>query len=115
MCHPRLRLALTKALSKERVRNIDSGTSTVNSISAYTSDVGDVKIVTNLFVKYDAGTKVGDILVMDPSMWSEEVLVDYKLDELAKTGLSDKRMLSVEKGLKNKNFKASGLITKVKA
>ena len=117
MCHPRLRVALTNILSDKtgRIRDLQASKKLVNSITVYESDVGTVEIHNNIFCKYDSGTGIGDILIFDSSMWSEEVLRSYKVEDLAKTGDADRKQLIVEKGLKNKNFKSSALITNVKA
>lgn len=116
MCHPRIRTAIVAILSgKEgRIRDIANGTEIVNDIVTYTSPVGTVKLVNNRWAKYDSTTGVGDILVLDSSMWSVESLRPYSLTELAKTGDSEARQLITEVGLKNKSFKSSGLITNVK-
>lgn len=117
MANAKVRSALTKVLQRDpnRAVNQDESRRINASVSIYTSDVGDVEIHNNRWVKYDSTATKGDILVMDSSKWEEAVLRPYKVAELAKTGDSDKRQLIVEKGLKNKNFKASGLITNVLA
>lgn len=117
MCHPRLRVAVTNVLTDKsgRIRDLADSTKLVNSISVYTSDVGEVELHNNRFVKFDTTAGTGDILIFDSSMWEEVVLRPYKVEELAKTGDSDKKMLVVEKGLKNRAFNSAGLITGVLA
>lgn len=113
MMHPRVRAALVAVLSDKsgRIRDLADGTELVNDIVTYTSVVGTVKLVNNLFCKFAAGK--GDILAFDSSMWEEAVLRPYKVEQLAKTGDADKKMLVVEKALKNRNFKSAGLIKDV--
>lgn len=117
MCHPRLRVAVTNILTTKagRVNVLDKSTKLVNSVSVYTSDVGEVELHNNRFCKYDPVSGVGDILIFDSSMWEEKVLRPYHVQDLSKTGDSDKKLLVVEKGLANRSFKSAGLITGVKA
>lgn len=108
------KLALDAALQKDRIRDIGQDQKATYGVSVYVSPFGAVEIVPNRFVKQDTVAKTGDILVMDSTMWAEKVLEDVTMSDLAKTGLSDKKMIHVEKGLMHRNFKSSGLMTNVK-
>lgn len=114
MAAPKLRASITKVLQANGNRSVDQGKSDrINAtVGVYISDHGTVEIHSNNFCRAADGK--GDVLVMDTSKWAESVFRPYKVEELAKTGDADKRQLIVEKGLKNKNFKASGIITGVK-
>lgn len=115
MCHPRVRVALTKVLTDASGRLSDRGLQKkiVQSIQTYQSDVGDVGIFNNVHAQFDAGASTGSIFIFDSSMWSVEYLRPYMVEELAKTGDADKRLLVAECGLKNKNFFSAAVITNV--
>lgn len=115
MCHPRVRNVIVGLLQAKGFvqRDIQNGTVLVTDIVTYTSPVGTVKLVNNRHAKYDSTAGTGDIYFFDSSMWSVETLRPYELNELAKTGDSEKRQLIVECGLKNKNFKSAGIISNV--
>jgi len=117
MAHPRIINALIKVLSADgtgRIRDLENGTTLVNNIVEYISNVGTVRLVNNLVCKYDAEAGTGDILVFDSSMWSVVTLRPYALEELAKTGDAEARLLVTEVGLKNKASKASAVISNIK-
>ncbi len=84
-------------------------------ISFYEGDFGTIEIVPNRLVRYNEATKVGDILMLDERYWEEAVLRerDFFIEDLAKTGDSVKKQILTERGLKNRNENASGLITNV--
>lgn len=115
MCHPRVRNALVAVLQAKGFvsRDIGDSTALVTDIVTYTSPVGTVKLVNNRHARFDSAHGAGDIYFFDSSMWSVETLRPYQLEELAKTGDSMQRLLVVECGLKNKNFKSAGIITTV--
>jgi hypothetical protein len=70
----------------------------------YVSDFGEHKIVPSRF------TRDRTALVLDPSRWELGVLQPMKQEPLAKTGHSDKRMISMEYALVCRNEKASGKV-----
>ena len=107
MTTPRGKVALAKALEATRQRHLDSDKA-IAGVDLYNSDFGTMEIYANRFCRE------GDILIMDTSMWSEEVLRSYKIEKMDKSGDSDKRMLIVEKGLKCKNQLGNGAIVNVK-
>lgn len=107
MTTPRGKVALAKALEVNRQRHMDTDKA-VAGVDMYDSDFGAVEIYANRFCRE------GDILVMDTSLWSEEVLRSYKIEKMAKVGDSDKRLLLVEKGLKCKNRLGNGAFVNVK-
>lgn len=115
MCHPRVRNALVKVLSEKGFvqRDISDKKTLVNDIQVYVSPVGEVRLVNNDLVKFDKASRVGDIIIFDSSMWSVETLRPYRLEDLAKTGDAEARLLVVECGLKNKNQKSAGIIRNV--
>lgn len=76
----------------------------VASVDIYVSDFGTMKIIPNRF------SGAGDCWFLDFDFWSVSYLRDFKTEDLAKTGDSQKKHILVEYGLKSKNQKASGYL-----
>jgi len=115
MAHPRLISALARTVSGDRIREATDVSSKLNTkVVKFISNAGEVEFHPNLFCKWDTASKTGDVMVFDSSKWDECVLRPYKVEELAKTGDSDAKLLVVEKGLKCRASKSAGLITNVK-
>jgi hypothetical protein len=70
----------------------------------YVSDFGEVQFVPSRFCS------ARDALVVDPDYWEIGTLDPLSVDDLAKTGLSTRKMLSVEWALKCLNEAASGVV-----
>lgn len=79
----------------------------IGAADVYVSDFGDVAFVPSRF------TTGRDVLVMDPSLWAVADLQGYKMVDLAKTGHSDRKMLSREYTLVCKNEKGNAVIADV--
>ncbi len=107
--------ALSKALLDSKVQYINDTKTVHKGVSFYMGDFGTYEVHPNRQVRYDAATGVGDILVFDVEMWEEAVLRerDFHIEDLAKTGDSVKKQILTERGLKNRNENASGLLTNV--
>jgi hypothetical protein len=76
----------------------------VGAADVYVSDFGQVDIVANRFCRARTA------LVVDPSMWKVAYYQRFKTEDLAKTGHSDRKMLSVELTLEACNEKSSGCV-----
>lgn len=76
----------------------------VGAADVYVSDFGSLDIVANRF------SRSRSALVVDPSMWKLAYYQRYKTEDLAKTGHSDRKMLSVEFTLEACNEKSSGIV-----
>lgn len=115
MCHPRVRVALTKAITDKSGRISDRGLQKkiVQSIQTYMSDVGDVAIFNNVHAAYDKEAKTGDIYIFDSSMWDVAFLRPFRVEDLAKDGDATNRLVLAEAGLKNRNFFSSAVIKNV--
>lgn len=115
MCHPRVRVALTKAITDKSGRISDRGLQKkiVQSIQTYMSDVGDVAIFNNVHAAFDKAESKGDIYVFDSSMWDVAFLRPFRVEELAKNGDATERLVLAEAGLKNRNFFSSAVIKNV--
>jgi hypothetical protein len=81
-----------------------SGGKLNTAIKVYESDFGDLKVVTNRFQR----NRTAFVLQMD--MWQLAWLDPIKIEDLAKTGDSMKKLLVGEYGLLARNEAASGVI-----
>ncbi len=93
----------------------------LGAADVYVSDFGEHRIVPSRFNCYGTGrtrdaTDVNDrtALVLDPSTWSLKYLQPLKQEPLAKTGHSDRRMLSTELTLVCSTEKANGVLADIK-
>lgn len=76
----------------------------VGAADVYVSDFGQLDIVANRF------SRSRSALVVDPGMWKLCYYQRFKTEDLAKTGHSDRKMLSVEYTLESCNEKSSGAV-----
>jgi hypothetical protein len=76
----------------------------VAAADVYVSDFGQLTIVANRF------SRSRTALIVDPSMWKLAYYQRFKTEDLAKTGHSDRKMLSVELTLEACNEKSSGAV-----
>lgn len=76
----------------------------VGAADVYVSDFGQLDIVPNRF------SRSRSALVVDPSMWKLCYYERFKTVDLAKTGHSDRKMLSVEFTMEACNEKGSGCV-----
>lgn len=76
----------------------------VGAADVYVSDFGQLDIIANRF------SRSRSALVVDPGMWKLCYYQRFKTEDLAKTGHSDRKMLSVEYTLEACNEKASGCV-----
>jgi len=76
----------------------------VAGADVYVSDFGEVQLVPSRF------SSARDALIVDPEYWELASLDPLSVDDLAKTGLATRKMMSVEWTLKCLNEAASGCI-----
>lgn len=76
----------------------------VGAADVYVSDFGQLDIIANRF------SRSRSALVIDPTMWKLCYYQRFKTEDLAKTGHSDRKMLSVEYTLECCNEKSSGAV-----
>lgn len=76
----------------------------IGAAEVYVSDFGQLNIVPNRF------SRSRTALVVDPSMWKLCYYQRFSTEDLAKTGHSDRKMLSVEYTLEACNEKSSGAV-----
>lgn len=92
--------------SATRFRDI-SDQKVVAAVSLFVSDFGDLQIVPSRFVRSR------DVFVLDPSMARVAYLSNTKQTPLARTGHSERRLISAEYGLMVDNEKAHGIIADI--
>lgn len=115
MCHPMLAVQLSKIFEGFIDRDVGNSREYSSVVDLYTNGVGHFEIVQNDLVKFDKDTNVGDILILDPTMWEVAVYRNFRTYDLAKTGDNDSKQILIEAGLKNKNQFSSCMITNVLA
>ena len=77
------------------------------AIDVYVSDFGELQIVPSRF------QRSRDVFVLDPNYASVAYLQTAKQEPLAKTGHSERRLISVEYGLQVSSEKAHGIIADI--
>ena len=77
------------------------------AIDVYSSDFGDLKIVPNRVM---ATTNAKDVFILQRDMLATAYLRDFQMQDLAKTGDSEKKQLLVEYTLEVRNEAAHGII-----
>ena len=77
------------------------------AIDVYISDFGELQIVPSRF------SRARDVFVLDPNYASVAYLQTAKQEKLAKTGHSERRLISVEYGLQVSSEKAHGVIADI--
>ena len=88
------------------------------AIDVYESDFGQIQIVPNRRLRTRTVSSVDytpDVFVLDPSYAEVVYLQTAKQEPLAKTGLSERRLISVEYGLQVTSQKAHGIIADINA
>jgi hypothetical protein len=96
----------------------DQGKSTeaataLGSVSVFVSDFGTLKMVPNRLQKthVDSGsTQVADVFIIDPSYLSLSYMKGYRTEDLAKTGLAENKLMSVDWTLKVLTEKSHAII-----
>lgn len=96
------------AANRHQVPSTKPGT-IIGAMDLYVGDFGTIACVDSIF------TTGRDGLLVDRNAWEVEYLQKFKNDKLAKTGHSDREMVSVTFGLKCENDKASGVIADIQA
>lgn len=76
----------------------------VAAVDVYESDFGTIKVIPNRFQRSRSA------FLLQKDMWAVCYLQPFKLEDLGKTGHSNRKLLSVEFTLEARNEKASGAI-----
>jgi len=77
------------------------------AIDVYSSDFGDLRVVPNRVM---AVTDAKDVFIIQRDMMATAYLRDFQVQDLAKTGYSEKKQLLVEYTLEVRNEAAHGII-----
>ncbi len=88
------------------------------AIDVYVSDFGELQIVPNRHMRVRTVSSVDytpDVFVIDPNYAEVAYLQTAKQEPLAKTGLSERRLISCEYGLQVTSQKAHGIVADVNA
>jgi len=91
-------------LAQQRRETGNKKATIVAGADIYVSDFGEVQFVPSRF------SSTRDALIVDPEYWEIGTLDPLGVQDLAKTGLSTRKMLSVEWALKCLNEAASGVV-----
>lgn len=91
-------------LAQQRRETGSKKATIVAGADIYVSDFGEVQFVPSRFCS------TRDALIVDPEYWEIGTLDPLAVQDLAKTGLSTRKMLSVEWALKCLNEAASGVV-----
>ena len=91
-------------IAEQRKGNTSEAATIIGAADVYVSDFGDIAFVPSRF------TTGRDALLIDPSLWSIADLRPYFLEQLAKTGDSDKRQMICEKTLVCENDAGNAVI-----
>jgi hypothetical protein len=88
------------------------------AIDVYISDFGELQIVPNRHMRVRTVSSVDytpDVFVLDPNYAEVAYLQTAKQEPLAKTGLSERRLISCEYGLQVTSQKAHGVVADINA
>jgi hypothetical protein len=104
--------ARVATLTSDQGAPANSKATALSSVNVLVSDFGTIKLVPNRLQPMAAnGTAVAFLL--DPEYVSLSYLEGYRTDTLAKTGLSEKRQISVDWGLRVHTEKAHGMLVNI--
>ena len=104
--------ARVATLTSDQGAPANSKATALSSVNVLVSDFGTIKLVPNRLQPLDEnGNAIAFLL--DPEYVSLSYLEGYRTDQLAKTGLAEKRQISVDWGLRVHTEKAHGMIVNI--
>jgi hypothetical protein len=119
MCGPNTKQLVANTFTGLATRFRDVGPKSRAQIIAgadwYISDFGEHKLVPNRVVARASSSRDRNLLLITPDKVKLGVLQDWKTQNLAKTGLSDRKIISGEFTLMMLNEKAHGKVTDIGA
>lgn len=119
MCGPNVKQLVANAFTGLATRFRDVGPKQRAQIIAgadwYVSDFGEHKLVPNRVVARASNSRDRNLLLITKDKVKLGVLQDFKIQNLAKTGLSERKMISGEFTLLMLNEKAHGKVTDIGA
>jgi hypothetical protein len=104
--------ARVATLTSDQGAPANSKATALSSVNVLVSDFGTIKLVPNRLQPVNSkGNAVAFLL--DPEYVSISYLEGYRTDTLAKTGLAEKRQISVDWGLRVHTEKAHGMLVNI--
>lgn len=117
MCGPSVKQKVSNAFTGLATRFREVGpkqrAQIISGADWYISDFGEHKLIPNRVVARASSSRDRNILCIDKDHVKLGVLQDFKIQNLAKTGLSDRKMISGEFTLLMLNEKAHGKVTDI--
>ena len=104
--------ARVATLTSDQGAPANSKATALSSVNVLVSDFGTIKLVPNRLQPLDENDNAIGFL-LDPEYVSLSYLEGYRTDTLAKTGLAEKRQISVDWGLRVHTEKAHGMIVNI--
>ncbi len=89
--------------------NPRAGVTAVGAVDVYVSDFGVIDVIPNRFMRSR------DVFVLEKEMWALAYLEGYNVTDIGRTGLSEKRILSVDWCVEARESNASGIVADVDA
>ena len=102
-------------LAQQRRETGNKKATIVAGADVYVSDVGEIQLVPSRFTFGPAGSASSgrDVLIIDPSLWSESTLEPSQRRKLATTGLADRMAMYCDKALRCHNEAGNSVIRDV--
>lgn len=88
----------------------------LGAVNVFVTDFGTLELTANRIMQATnstSGSEATEAYIMDPTHLRQAFLNGYQTDEIAKTGLSDKRLMHADWTLKVLNEKAQGIIADI--
>ena len=104
--------ARVATLTSDQGAPANSKATALSSVNVLVSDFGTIKLVPNRLQPLDENGNAVAFLI-DPEYVSLSYLEGYRTDTLAKTGLAEKRQISVDWGVRCHTEKAHGMIINI--
>ena len=104
--------ARVATLTSDQGAPANSKATALSSVNVLVSDFGTIKLVPNRLQPLDENGNAVAFLI-DPEYVSLSYLEGYRTDQLAKTGLAEKRQISVDWGVRCHTEKAHGMIINI--
>jgi hypothetical protein len=104
--------ARVATLTSDQGAPANSKATALSSVNVLVSDFGTIKLVPNRLQPVD-GNGNAVAFLLDPEYVSLSYLEGYRTDTLAKTGLAEKRQISVDWGLRVHTEKAHGMLVNI--
>jgi len=102
-------LSTFTGIAQQRRETGNKAATIIGAADMYEGDFGLISFVPSVY------TTGRDGLLLDSSLWKLNYLQDFKADDLAKTGHSDKKLLSVHWGVYCENELGNAIVADIQA